>query len=274
MPCVLPVISLKVYGFVKQAGEDPVRVRLLGLSFGAGILFVFLVLAGFAAKVGLGWGQQFQSDRFLVAMIALLVVFALGMFDVYIIRLPGFVSTANAATAQSEGLAGSFAKGMLATVLATPCSGPFLGATLTYALTQPPLWIFTIFTSIGMGMASPYVLLALNPNWMKILPRPGEWMNTFKEAMGFLLLGTAIWLLWQRRSDGEFVVWTVAFCTFTAFAAWIYGRWSIPHASQAKRFAAPVVALSIIGFAAYFCYSDLAQATPSHWEPYSRERLA
>lgn len=160
MPCVLPVVSLKIYGFVKQAGEDRGRVRLLGLAFGAGILFVFLILASLAAYAGLGWGQQFQSDKFLVAMVALMVAFALGMFDVYTIQLPGLVGNVEAAAAQREGVAGSFAKGALATLLATPCSGPFLGATLAYALTQPPAVIFAIFASIGVGMAFPYVLLA------------------------------------------------------------------------------------------------------------------
>ncbi len=110
--------------------EDRHRVRLLGSSFAAGIVFVFLILAGLAAFAGLGWGRQFQSDGFLVAMIALLVVFALGMFEVYTIQLPGFVGRVDGAV-HREGVTSSFAHGMLATVLATPCSGPFLGATLT-----------------------------------------------------------------------------------------------------------------------------------------------
>ncbi len=287
MPCVLPVVSLKIYGFVNQAGEDRRRVRLLGLSFGAGILSVFLILAGLAAFAGLGWGQQFQSDTFLVAMIALLLVFALGMFDVYTIQLPSFVGNADAAATHREGVAGSFTKGMLATLLATPCSGPFLGATLSYALRQPPSFIFAIFTSIGLGMASPYVLLAWNPSWLRIMPRPGAWMNTFKEGMGFLMLATAVWLLWQRRSDGDLVVWTVAFSLFVGFAAWLYGRWSEPLASTVKRFAAPAVAALLVIFGAYFCFgvmyaptvhastsADAAVATAqTEWQPYSREKL-
>ncbi len=294
MPCVLPVISLKIYGFVKQAGESPVRVRLLGLTFGAGILFVFLILAALAAFAGLKWGQQFQNDVFQVSMIALMVAFALGMFDLYMIQLPGFVSDADAAAAHSEGLVGSFAKGMLATILATPCSGPFLGATLSYALRLPPLQIFAVFTSIGLGMASPYVLLAFFPGWMRVLPRPGEWMNMFKQFMGFLMLGTAVWLLWQRRTNGELVVWTVAFCVFVALAMWLYGRMSDPLASAGRRLAAPIVALLLIALGAFFCfnimYSPALARGPSvdspiangngthpesayHWEPFNLDKF-
>ncbi len=286
MPCVLPVVSIKVYGFVKQAGADRRRARISCLAFAAGILFVFLILAALAAFAGLRWGQQFQSDAFVVVMIALLVAFALGMFEVYIIGLPGFVGKAEAATAGHESVAGSFTKGMLATVLATPCSGPFLGATLSYALLQPPGVIFAVFTAIGLGMAFPYGLLCCSPNLLRLVPRPGEWMNTFKGVMGFLILGTAVWLLWQRRANGELVVWTVAFCLFVALGAWLYGRWTTPLASARKRFAAPVVAAALIGFGAYFCFGLMYSAGPpahagareaaeasSLWQPFSRDRF-
>jgi thiol:disulfide interchange protein DsbD len=273
MPCVLPVISLKIYGFVKQAGESPARVRLLGLTFGAGILFVFLILAGLAAYAGLKWGQQFQNDVFQVSMIALMVAFALGMFDVYMLQLPGFVSDADAAAAHSEGLVGSFAKGMLATILATPCSGPFLGATLSYTLRLPPAQILAVFTAIGLGMASPYVLLAFFPGWMRVLPRPGEWMNTFKQFMGFLMLATAVWLLWQRRTNGELVVWSVAFCLIVALAVWLYGRMSDPLASSGKRMTAPVAALLLIGLGAHFCFNIMYDPGVAHWERYDLDRF-
>lgn len=280
MPCVLPVISLKIYGFVKQSGEDRLRIRLLGLSFGAGILVVFAMLAALAAFAGLAWGQLFQKSEFVVGMVALMVACALGMFDVYVIRLPGFVSDADAATASKEGLLGSFFKGMLATVLATPCSGPFLGATIAYALSQPVPIIFAIYLAMGFGMAFPYVALAMFPGWMKKLPRPGEWMNTFKEFMGFLLLATALWLLWQRRDDGEFVVWTVAFCIIVAMAVWIYGHWSDPLASTAKRYAAPVAALLLVAAGGYFSFAVMyeppkrvAKVSTEHWPAFDLDRL-
>ena len=295
MPCVLPVVGLKVHGLIQQAGQAPGRVRLLGLAFAAGILCVFLILAAFAAFAGLGWGRAFQSDRFLVAMIALLVVFAMGMFEVYTIRLPAFVSKLENTTHQQEGVAGSFGKGMLATVLATPCSAPLLGATLTYALRQPPPITFTVFAAVGFGMAFPYVLLSWNPSWLTLLPHSGPWMRTFKEFMGFLILGTAVWLLWQRRFDGDLVVWTVAFCLLVALAAWLYGRWSSPQATAAKQALAPFVSVLIIASGAYFCFGlmydpnnersvassntppipsrDTLQQEPPEWQPFSLAKL-
>lgn len=254
MPCVLPVVSLKIYGFVQQAGEDRGRVRLLGLTFGLGILTVFLILAAFTAAMGVGWGEQFQQPSFAVGMIALVVLFTLGMFEVYTIQLPGSVSALDSQVARKEGLVGSYCKGMLATVLATPCTGPFLGATLAYAVAQPAPVIFAIYAAIGLGMAFPYVVLAWQPQWMKLMPAPGEWMNTLKHLMGFLLFGTALWLLWQRRSDGELVVWTVGFCLFVAFGAWVYGRWSTPWSSARQRWAAPFAAVAIMVLGGYFCF--------------------
>jgi thiol:disulfide interchange protein DsbD len=149
---------------------------------------------------------------------------------------------------------------------------------ISFALkTQSPPIIFSTLTAVGVGMGIPYVLLALEPRWMKIMPRPGDWMRTFKEFMGFLLLGTAVWLLWQRRKNGELVVWTVAFSTFVAMAGWLYGRWSDPLKSTAKRMAAPLLALLLIGVGAYFSFAVMYEpprrsTTPeavAQLEPYS-----
>ncbi len=208
------------------------------------------------------------------------------MFEVYTIQLPDFVGRVDGAV-HREGVTSSFAQGMLATVLATPCSGPFLGATLSYAILQPPPVTFAIFASIGLGMAAPYVALAWNPGWLTILPQPGAWMNALKEGMAFLMLGTAVWLLWQRRSDGDLVVWTVAFCLFVGVAAWLYGRLSGPSASTTKRFAAPAVATLLVAFGAYFCFGLMhtpsvaarmseygtANTSPVQWQPFQRSKL-
>jgi thiol:disulfide interchange protein DsbD len=145
---------------------------------------------------------------------------------------------------------------MLATLLSTPCAGPLLIPVITFAIgTGSRPIIFSTCTAVGLGMSFPYVVLAWNPGWMKIMPKPGEWMRTFKELMGFLLLGTAVWLLWQRRKDGELVVWTVAFSVFVGLAGWLYGRWSDPLKSTAKRLAAPIIALAIIAVGGYFCFA-------------------
>ncbi len=264
MPCVLPVLSLKIYGFVQQSGQDPWRTRWLGLTFAAGVIFVFLILAGLAWALSLGWGQQFQSRAFVVAMVGLLVAFAMGLFDVYTIRLPGFVARAEGELAHEETYLASFMKGMLATVLATPCSGPFLGGVLTFAVAQPPPVIFAVFAAIGIGMASPYVLLAWFPGWARFLPKPGEWMNVLKEAMGFLLLGAALWLLWTRRHDGEFVLWTTAFGLWVGFACWLYGRLASPLAGVLRRRLAPAFALGTLALGWWVCVSLTGVLNPRH----------
>jgi suppressor for copper-sensitivity B len=264
MPCVLPVISLKIYGYVKQAGQDRRRIQAMGLSFCAGILFVFLIFGALFAYAGQTWGALFQSDTFNVVMVAVLVGCALWMFEVFILTVPGVISDADAAASARKDLIGEFFKGTLATLLSTPCSGPLLIPVISFALkTQNPPIIFATLTAVGLGMSVPYLLLAWKPGWMKVMPKPGDWMRTFKELMGFLLLGTAIWLLWQRRRNGELVVWTVAFSTFVALAGWLYGRWSDPMKSNAKRLAAPLLAILLIALGAYFSFGIMYQSPSS-----------
>ncbi len=253
MPCVLPVISIKILSFVQQAKEDRARVFKLGVSFAGGILFVFLVLAGLAAFAGQSWGEQFQSNTFLVVMIALVFLFALGMFDLYEFTVPGFVTASG--SEYKEGYLGAFSKGMLATVLATPCSGPFLGGTLAWALKQPPLVIFTIFAAIGIGMAFPYVVLTAHPAFLKIVPKPGAWMNRFKEFMGFVLLGTVVYLMTILPSNR--VVWVVCFCLFLAMGAWIFGKVTGPWKPKGHRLVWRTVALLVIALGGWLSFGVL-----------------
>ncbi len=192
MPCVLPVVGIKIHSLIQQADRSPDRTRMLGFAFAAGILFVFMILGMLAAFAKLGWGQAFQSDTFLLTLIVILTVLALDTFGVYTIELPDFVSSAASDTGRNEGLAGSFVKGMLATVLATPCGAPLLGATLTYALHQPPSVTLIVFTAVGTGMAFPYLMLTWRPDWITLLPRSGPWSQAFREFTGFLLLATAV----------------------------------------------------------------------------------
>ena len=269
MPCVLPVISIKILSFVQQAKEDRARVFKLGLAFAGGILFVFLILAGLAAFAGQSWGEQFQSSAFLKAMIALVFLFALGMFDLYEFTVPGFVTQTGAET--KEGYLGAFAKGMLATVLATPCSGPFLGGTLAWALKQPPLVIFTIFASIGLGMAFPYVVLTAHPAFLKIVPKPGAWMNRFKEFMGFVLMGTVVYLMTILPSNQ--VVWVVCFCLFLAMGAWIFGKVTGPWKPKGHRLFWRTVALLVIAGGGWLSFGVLQplysqEAERGGWRPF------
>lgn len=253
MPCVLPVVSIKILSFVQQAGESRARIFQLGLAFSAGILAVFLALAAAAAFAGKGWGEQFQSQQFLVVMIAIVFGFSLSLFDVFEIGVPDQVGSL--AAQRKEGLGDAFFKGMMATVLATPCSGPFLGSTLAWALTQPSTVVFLIFTFVGLGMAAPYVLLTANPGFLKFVPKPGKWMQTFKHLMGFLLLGTVIFLMVSLRQDLH--VYTVAFLVFVGLACWIWGRYATFDQNRLRRLGTVATVLLVLSLGAQASFVTL-----------------
>jgi thiol:disulfide interchange protein len=277
MPCVLPVVSIKVLSFVQQAGESRARILNLGLAFSAGILVVFLALAGLAAFAGKGWGEQFQSPTFIVVMIAVVFAFSLSMFDVFEIGVPSQVGEL-AAGMQKEGLGDAFFKGIMATVLATPCSGPFLGSTLAWAVTQQTLTIFLVFMMIGLGMATPYVLLTANPAALKIVPKPGAWMQTFKHAMGFLLLATVVYLMTSLRSD--LLLLTIAFLLFVALACWFWGKYATFDQKLGGRLMTAGIVLAVVGVGARLSFVDMknlvAGATGDRqaWVEFDPEALA
>ncbi len=223
MPCVLPVIGLKVMSFVQQAGDSRSRIFMLNLWFCIGLMAVFMVLATLAVTMGLSWGQQFSSATFNIVLSAVVFVFALSFLGVWEIPIPGFVGTGKVNNlATQEGPSGAFFKGMLTTVLATPCSGPMLTPALTWAVSQPPLITYTGFACVGLGMASPYLLIGAFPKLVSFLPKPGAWMDTFKNVMGFVLLGTVIFLL--TFIEIPYVVPTIAFLIGLWAAFWWIGR--------------------------------------------------
>ena len=196
MPCVLPVIGLKVMSFVQQAGESRARALALNLWYSAGIISVFLALAAMAVTLQIGWGEQFADPKFLVALTAVVFAMALSLLGLWEIPIPGFIGTGSALkAAEHEGAPAAFLKGMLTTVLATPCTGPFMVSGLAWAVKQSPLVTFSVFAALGLGMASPYLLVGAFPQLVRFLPRPGMWMETFKKAMGLVLLATVVWLL-------------------------------------------------------------------------------
>ncbi|MFM8877676.1 MAG: protein-disulfide reductase DsbD family protein, partial [Verrucomicrobiota bacterium] len=189
MPCVLPVLALKVLGFVQQAKEEPRRVRTLGLVYGAGVLASFLVLAGVALAVQAAggtasWSAPFQNPVFRVLITVLITLVALNLFGVFELTLGGSAMQKASDLSSKEGWSGAFINGVLAAVLATPCTAPFLASALAFAFLQPPLVILTFFLAIGAGLASPFVALCWEPAWLRFLPRPGVWMVRFKVAMG------------------------------------------------------------------------------------------
>jgi thiol:disulfide interchange protein DsbD len=239
MPCVLPVLSLKVMGFVQHAGEDRAVQFRLGAMFAAGVLVSFLALAIVvivlqAAGDQLGWGFQFQNPVFVLVMGAVVFAFGLSLFGVYEIVLPVQVGGGGG---RGSAYAESFMNGVLATALATPCTAPLLGAALGFAFTQPPAVILAIFLTVGLGLSLPYVILSLNPGLLRFVPKPGPWMDTFKQAMGFLLMGTLIWLLWvlgqQVGTDG--MIAALIFILVLGFALWMYGRMLDLNSSTQRR---------------------------------------
>jgi len=230
MPCVLPVIALKILGFVSQARDDASRIRKLGLLYGLGVWVSFLALAGMviavkAAGHRAGWGMQFGNPQFLVALTVIVTLVALNLFGLFEINPGARVMNAAGGLASKDGATGAFFNGVLATVLATPCTAPFLGAALGFAFAASAGVILLIFSAAALGLASPYVLLSSNPTWLKWLPRPGVWMERFKVAMGFPMLATAVWLLSLAPIHyGGKSLWLGIFLVFLAMAAWVYGQ--------------------------------------------------
>jgi thiol:disulfide interchange protein DsbD len=262
MPCVLPVIALKVFGIVKMAGDEPRRVKRLGWMFSLGILASFLVLALLVIILQLagqqvGWGFQFQEPLFVIAMSAVVFAFGLSLFGVFEIQLPGFaVAGVGSMIARKEGAgkgyAASFGEGVFATILATPCTAPFLGSALGFAFAQPPGVILLIFATVALGMALPYLLLTMQPRWLKFVPKPGEWMVTVKQFMGFLMMATLLWLLYVlgKQLGMEAVIWTGAFLLSVGIACWLIGRFATLTAGRARSLAtwASAIAIIVLGY--------------------------
>jgi thiol:disulfide interchange protein len=252
MPCVLPVIALKILGFVSEAKSSPRRVRALGGIYAVGVLFSFLVLAAIvigikAAGHQAGWGMQFGSPIFIVCLTTLVTFVALNLFGVFEVTLGGSALDTAGNLASRHGASGAFFNGVLATTLATPCTAPFLAPALGFAFSQSAATIILIFLTVGLGLASPYVLLSWNPAWLKYLPKPGAWMEKFKIAMGFPMLATVVWLFnIAAASYGKNVLWLGVFLVVVAFAAWIFGEF-FQRGRKHKTAAAIITLFLLIG---------------------------
>ena len=286
MPCVFPVVSLKILAFVQSAGDDPRRVRAHGLTFASGVLvacwaLAALLLALRAAGEEIGWGFQLQSPGFVAAMAFLL--FGLGL------SLAGVVEIGTSLTriggAGNGGYRSSFMNGVLATVVATPCTAPFMGAALGYAMTQSVATSMLIFTALGAGMAAPYVALSAFPALLRFLPRPGQWMVRFRQLTAFPLFATVAWLVWvfghQTGIDG--VLRLLLGLTLLALGLWIWGQWVTLSAAERTKWTARTAAAGVIagGLVLAGTSAPAATAAPSSitaggiaWETYSEERVA
>ncbi len=281
MPCVLPVIALKILGFTQQAGQEPGRVFRLGLSFCAGVFAFFLALAlaviGLkAAGSGLNWGFQFQNPWILAALISAVFVFGLNLIGVFEITLDGGTNAALSSLAGKQGHGGAFLHGAFTTLLGTSCTAPYLGVTLGFAMGQSPSVVITVFMTIAAGMSLPYLVLTSNPTLLKFLPKPGLWMERLKQVMGFVMLAVAVWLLGvfgnARGIDALFGA--CAFLLVLGFCCWLLGV-------ARNRLMALLFALClVIGGFVVFLYGPMRSVPESTgathtggWEPFSPERL-
>ena len=246
MPCVFPVLFLKGLALVHSGHKELHRLRTHGLVYAAGILVSFwalvAVLLGLrAAGATLGWGFQFQSPVFLALMAGLLFFLGLSLAGQFEIGLT--LTSAGGSLAAKQGYTGSFFTGVLAVVVATPCTAPFMGAAIGYALAQPAAVTFAVFTALALGLAAPYVALTLQPAWTRLLPRPGAWMEVLRQAISVPIFVTVIWLAWvlaQAYGAGILAALLASFLLL-AIAGWFLGRW------PARRWATAVAALILLG---------------------------
>ncbi|MFL6541555.1 MAG: protein-disulfide reductase DsbD family protein [Chthoniobacterales bacterium] len=289
MPCVLPVISLKIFGFIQQAGQSRRNIFRSGAAFVGGIFAWFAALA--LLLIGLKnagheitWGAfQFSSVGFLLGMSVMVLVFALNLFGVFEITLPQRASRGAFALGEREGYAGSFFQGVFATVLATPCTAPFLGSAIGFAFTQPSFVIFIMFMAVAGGMGLPYLLLAAEPRWLAFLPKPGAWMEHIKQFMGFLLLGTLLFLLWVLGAERgvDAVIWASCFLLAVSVVCWIRGTFVTPVASMRTRAVAVAFMVLIAGLSGWYFIGKkfpsagvAAAAQPTgDWQPFTPERV-
>jgi thiol:disulfide interchange protein DsbD len=290
MPCVLPVISLKIFGFIQQAGQSRQKILRSGIAFAAGIFawFIGLALLLIALKAAgreITWGGfQFTNPYFVLALSVIVLVFALNLFGVFEISLPQGVTRGLLSSTSGQHEAGSFFQGLFATVLATPCTAPFLGTALGFAFAQSPAIILLMFVAIAAGMSAPYLLLCAQPAWLRFLPKPGPWMLHVKQFMGFLLLATLLFLLYvvgaQRGLEGA--IWASCFLLVISVACWMKGAFVLPTASVAKRTVVLVLMLALVlASGVYFIRGKFHSANIASaesrlrgdWQAFTPERL-
>lgn len=283
MPCVFPVLSIKVLGLVRQSGESRTRVRLHGLAYTAGVLASFLGLAALliALKNGgasLGWGFQLQSPPVVAGLAYLLVAVGLSLSGV--VSLGGRFAGLGDGLARRSGLPGSFFTGVLATLVATPCTAPFMGAAVGFALTQGVPVALAVFGALGLGLALPFLALTAWPSALRILPRPGAWMETLKQALAFPVYATAAWLIWilAQQVDARGLFAALIGVVLVGFSAWAWER-SRTATPLGERIFQGLAGLALIAVAtlglnlAHQPVASAAARAAEGAEPFSRARL-
>ncbi len=291
MPCVLPVLSLKVVSLVRQSGESRRRSTALGAAFSLGTLSSFWIMAGAVVALkgagqAVGWGFQFQSPWFVVFMASVVTLFALNLFGVFELSLPSGAATGIHEASGREGLPGAMLTGAFMTLMATPCTAPFLGPALGFAFTQNAPTLFAVFTAVGLGLAAPYQVFSSFPALMRFVPKAGKWMNHFKQLMGFLMLATNLWLLWVlgHQTGLEVVIWAAAFLMALGLASWIYGVYAPMGSSWTRLIVVGLFNLVLVGGALKGLLWEPLNFNPGHeghdtylsrggWEPYDAVKL-
>jgi len=250
MPCVLPILAVKVFHVAEMAHQSRRQVLGHGVAYSGGVLVSMAALAAIvtalrAAGTAVGWGFQFQEPLFIVSICTVLVVFALNLFGVFEVSFQPRVGAS--VGSEATGVRRSFFEGLLAVVLATPCSAPFLGTAVGFAFASTTPVIFGIFLAIGVGLAAPFALVTVVPGWARIVPRPGPWMLSVRKVLGFALVGSAVWLLWLvgRTSGVDAQAAVLAFLVVVAFALWIFGR---VQEGATSSFRVTATALAVVGF--------------------------
>jgi thiol:disulfide interchange protein len=283
MPCVFPVLFIKGLALVESSRHDHSRVRAHGLVYALGILVSFWAVVGLllglrAGGRQLGWGFQFQSPGFIAVMALLLFFLGLSLAGMFEIGLT--VTNTGSSLAGRRGYAGAFFTGVLAMVVATPCTAPFMGAAIGFALAQSAAVAFAVFTALALGLAAPYLLLTVHPVWMRHLPRPGAWMEVLKQATAAPIFATVIWLVWLFASAAGVDALTALLAAFLllAIAGWILGRW--PARRVASVFAITVIVLAVATplyalwrFPAVDSGSGRSASNQTGWQPYNRAAI-
>lgn len=272
MPCVLPVVGLKVMSFVQQAGEDRRRVLMLNVVYTLGILSVFALLAGLAVALSFSWGEQFTYFPVRFGLALVLFALALSYLGVWEIPVPGMAQGKASQELQSqEGYPGAFAKGVFATILATPCSGPLLGYILGLTLGLSALHTVVIIMAVGVGMSLPYVIIGLQPRLVSWLPQPGPWMETVKQFLAFLFLGTVAFFFAGFNDEHKVPVFVSLIGVW--FGCWLIGQ--VPNWQSLNRrllaWAGGIAAAAVISMAAFHYLVPGPKVLA--WEPYSEARL-
>lgn len=296
MPCVLPVLSLKIYSLVEQQDTGVRERQKAGLGYTIGVLLSFIALGGtviiMRSVLGLevGWGYQFQAPEYVIALATLVFVFGLSLFGVF--EVPAFGASSMSAAQTKDGMVGHILTGAFATLLATPCSAPFLGTGMGFAFTLPNWGILLFFGVAGLGLAMPFLLIAYVPAMARFLPKPGAWMETFKQFMGFTLMATTVWLIDVLAAQTGIAGASgfLGFLLVVSVGCWVVGRWGGPVATDGAKLRSLLIAVALSVFAGMqFLVTDFAEpeqvddgniaadldfSEEVPWQPFTEDRVA